>query len=365
MKVLIVAAARPNFMKVAPVLRALEARGVEAVLVHTGQHYDEGLSAAFFADLRLPEPDEHLGVGSGTHAQQTARVLESIEPVLRARAPDLVVIVGDVNSTLAAALASAKLMIPVAHVEAGLRSFDRSMPEEINRVLTDQISELLFTTSPEAEENLIAERVAKEKIHFVGNTMIDSLETHLARARDSSILTDLGLDAEKYALVTLHRPSNVDEPRRLGALLRALSSVGELVDVVFPVHPRTAAVVALNGLDAGSVRMIEPVGYVDFLRLMMDARVVLTDSGGIQEETTVLGVPCLTIRENTERPITVSMGTNTLVGTDPGALEREARAAIAAPRPAAIRPPLWDGKAGERIADVIVEWGRARAGTPM
>jgi len=371
MRTLHVAGARPNFMKVAPVLRALEARGVENILVHTGQHYDPLMSAAFFDDLGLPEPDVHLEVGSGTHAEQTGRIMERIEPVLEERRPDLTIVVGDVNSTVAAAIVCAKLHLAVAHVEAGLRSFDRSMPEEINRLLTDQISDLLFTTSPEAEVNLVREGVSSSRVHFVGNPMIDSLERHLDRARESKALEVLGLERDGYALVTLHRPSNVDDPGTLRGILDALHDLAERLPVVFPAHPRTVKVMRDNGLDAsvdlsgstakrGTVSCVEPVGYVDFLRLQADARLVLTDSGGIQEETTILGVPCLTLRENTERPITIEMGTNRLVGSDPAVIRREALAALDGRRPEAARPPLWDGKAGERIADAIVAWGAAR-----
>jgi UDP-N-acetylglucosamine 2-epimerase (non-hydrolysing) len=370
-KVLHVAGARPNFMKVAPVLRSLAERGVENVLVHTGQHYDRSMSAAFFEDLGLPEPDVHLEVGSGSHAEQTARIMERIEPVLIEHQPDLTVVVGDVNSTIGAALVCAKLLLPVAHVEAGLRSFDRTMPEEINRILTDQLSELLFTTSPEAEENLMREGIGAERIRFVGNPMIDSLDRHFEQARSSRILDRLGLDANGYALVTLHRPSNVDDPETLRGILEALRDVAARVPVLFPAHPRTVKMMRAHNLDtlvqidppsvaAGAVSCIEPIGYVDFVRLMMDARVVLTDSGGIQEETTILGTPCLTLRWNTERPITIDMGTNTLIGPDPEAIRRCAAAAIDGPRPEAKRPPLWDGKAGDRIAVEIVGWHSAR-----
>jgi UDP-N-acetylglucosamine 2-epimerase (non-hydrolysing) len=368
MRVLHVAGARPNFMKVAPVLRALDERGVENVLVHTGQHYDAAMSAAFFDDLGLPEPDVHLEVGSGSHAEQTARVMERIEPVLTERRPDLVMVVGDVNSTLAAAIVAAKLWIPVAHVEAGLRSFDRTMPEEINRVLTDQISDLLFTTSPEAEENLSREGIAPERVHFVGNPMIDSLERHLARSRESKALETLGVVTGEYGLVTLHRPSNVDDPATLKGILEALGGVAEKMPVIFPAHPRTVKVMREHSLESlvdlsggpaarGSVTCTEPIGYVDFLALMAGARLVLTDSGGIQEETTILGVPCLTLRANTERPITIAMGTNRLIGSDPEAIGRAASEALDAPRLVPSRPPLWDGKAGERIADAVVAWG--------
>jgi len=370
MKVLHVAGARPNFMKAAPVMRALEARGIETILVHTGQHYDAEMSDAFFADLDLREPDIHLEVGSASHAVQTARVMERIEPVIIEGQPDLVVVVGDVNSTLAAALVAAKLGVPVAHVEAGLRSYDRAMPEEINRVLTDQVSDLLFTTSPEAEANLLREGVAAEGIRFVGNPMIDSLERHREHARRSDVVERLGLGGVVYGLVTLHRPSNVDDPVVLSGILRALAEVGREFPIVFPAHPRTVKMIDRFGLEGlaprrdGVVRgltVVEPLGYLDFLRLMAVAGVVLTDSGGIQEETTILSVPCLTLRANTERPITIDMGTNRLVGSDPERIRREALAAVKEPRPTGTRPPLWDGKAGERIAEHIGRWGDARA----
>lgn len=366
MRVLHVAGARPNFMKVAPVLRALDAHGVENVLVHTGQHYDQNMSGSFFADLGLPEPDVHLEVGSGTHAVQTARIMEKIEPILDDRRPDLTVVVGDVNSTIAAALVCAKLQLKVAHVEAGLRSFDRSMPEEINRVLTDAISDVLFTTSPEAEENLAREGVARERVHFVGNPMIDSLDRELERARASQAGAKLGLEPQGYGLVTLHRPANVDDPETLRGILEALAEVASRLPILFPVHPRTAKMMRAHGLERfvaldadrivdGGIACVDPVGYVDFLRLQMDARIVLTDSGGIQEETTILGVPCLTLRWNTERPITCEVGTNKLIGTAPTAIVREAAAVLDRPMPAAARPPLWDGHAGERIAEIVVK----------
>jgi UDP-N-acetylglucosamine 2-epimerase (non-hydrolysing) len=372
MKVVHVAGARPNFMKVAPVLRALGERGVATTLVHTGQHYDASMSDAFFDDLGLPEPDAYLEVGAGSHAQQTARVMERFEPLLAADRPDLVVVVGDVNSTLGAALVCAKMRVPVAHVEAGLRSFDRTMPEEVNRVLTDQVSDLLFTTSPEAEDNLVREGVDRERIHFVGNTMIDSLERHLERARESKIVEQLGIGGSEYGLVTLHRPSNVDDAATFRGVLEALRDVAASIPLIFPIHPRARKTIAEHGLTelvdlgggpaaAGAVTCVEPLGYLDFLRLMEGARLVLTDSGGIQEETTILGVPCLTIRNNTERPITIEMGTNRLVGNDSGAIQAAAADVLAGPRPEAHRPPLWDGKAGERIAGKIVAWGDNRA----
>lgn len=364
MKVLHVAGARPNFMKVAPVLKALSERGADNVLVHTGQHYDHKMSQAFFDDLGIPDPQHHLEVGSGSHAVQTARIMEAIEPVLAKERPDLTLVVGDVNSTIAAGLVAAKLGLAIGHVEAGLRSFDRAMPEEINRVLTDQLSDVLFTTSPEALDNLTREGVDPKRVHFVGNPMIDSLLLHRDRASESKILSSLGLEPERYALVTLHRPSNVDDTETLRGILEALHEVGKELPILFPAHPRTVKMMSEFGLDSllagtgsrgGGIRVIEPVGYLDFLKLMDDATMVLTDSGGIQEETTVLGVPCLTLRWNTERPITCTMGTNTLIGPDPTAIRKHGLEAIRAGRPTAPKvPPLWDGQAGTRIADVIL-----------
>lgn len=375
MTVLHVVGARPNFMKAAPVLHALEERGVRTLLVHTGQHYDESMSTAFFEDLALRPPDIHLEVGSASHALQMARIMERIEPVLLEHRPDLTVVVGDVNSTVAAALVCAKLLLPVAHVEAGLRSFDRTMPEEINRIVTDQISDLLFTTSSEAEENLQREGISPDRIHFVGNTMIDSLDRHLHRARASSILDRLGLRPNEYGLVTLHRPSNVDDPSTFRGILAALEDVATWIPLIFPAHPRTVKTLRQEGIfgslategpaRAGSILCVEPLGYVDFLRLMTDARLVLTDSGGIQEETTILGVPCLTLRWNTERPITVELGTNRIVGTDPAAIRAAAREIVDGPRSGPIRLPLWDGKAGERIADVVFRWHAEPPAGPM
>jgi len=370
MKVVHVAGARPNFMKVAPVMRALRTRGVETPLVHTGQHYDQGLSGTFIEQLNLPEP-VFLGVGSGSHALQTARAMERLEPLIISERPDLVVVVGDVNSTLAAAIVCAKLMVPVAHVEAGLRSFDRTMPEEINRLLTDQVSDLLFTTSPEAEGNLLREGIDPKQIHFVGNPMIDSLEWHREQAMKSDVLSTFGLEPRSYVLVTLHRPSNVDQPEPLTRILDALNDVAATAPVLFPAHPRTVEVMRQFGLEdrvdrdgsharKGVVTCVDPVPYLDFVRLMSDAAVVITDSGGIQEETTVLGVPCLTVRPNTERPITIELGTNRLVGTDPDAIREWALESLSEPKPQPKRPPLWDGLAGERIADVVVAWAARR-----
>ncbi len=355
-RLLAVAGARPNFMKIAPLRTELARRRdrFEAILVHTGQHYDQAMSESFFRDLGIPEPDVNLGVGSGSHGEQTAQVLMAIEKILLERRPDAVLVVGDVNSTLAATLAAVKLHIPVAHVEAGLRSFDRAMPEEINRILTDAVSGWLFTTEPSAETHLLREGVARERIHFVGNVMIDTLLAHRERARALDTLERLGLEAGRYAVLTLHRPSNVDSPDQLRRLFGVLSRLGDRMPVVFPVHPRTANAIR-NNLQGErlNLRMTEPLGYLEFLRLLMDARMVLTDSGGIQEETTALGVPCLTLRESTERPVTVTEGTNTIVGTDPTAIEAAIEKQLASPPPTGRRPALWDGRAAARIVDVL------------
>ena len=350
-----VVGARPNFMKVAPVMRALAARGAEQRLVHTGQHYDARMSDVFFADLGLPPPDIHLGVGSGTQPEQTARVMLAFERALAELPPPAWVLVpGDVTSTLAAALVAAKLGLPVAHLEAGLRSFDRSMPEELNRVLTDHLSSLLLTPSADADENLLREGIATERVERVGNVMIDSLLAGLPAARARPASAALGLPS-RYALATLHRPSNVDDPATLARLLAALAEVARELPVVFPVHPRTRQRLELPTLAAAAagLRLTEPLGYLDFLALTAGASVVLTDSGGLQEETTALGIPCLTLRENTERPATVEQGTNTVVGTDPARIIREARRVLASPPPARC-PPLWDGHAGERVADALL-----------
>jgi UDP-N-acetylglucosamine 2-epimerase (non-hydrolysing) len=365
LKIINVVGARPNFMKVAPLVEAMGRRAGEfaAAVVHTGQHYDARMSDDFFRDLGLPLPDVHLGVGSGSHARQTAAVMERFEPVVLERRPDWVVVVGDVNSTLACALVCSKLGVPVAHVEAGLRSRDRSMPEEINRLLTDQLSELLLTPSEDAGRNLAGEGVAPERIRLVGNVMIDSLLKHLALSEASDVRERLGVGRSDYAVVTLHRPSNVDDPAVLRRILRALSRVSRLLHVVFPAHPRTRKNILEFGLDTedaprGHFQIIEPLGYLDFLRLYSGARLVLTDSGGLQEETTALGIPCLTLRENTERPVTVELGTNRVVGTDEERIVSEAEAALRGaggggrtPRV----PPLWDGRAAERILDALLD----------
>lgn len=355
LRVLAVAGARPNFMKVAPLLRELDRRArFRVFLVHTGQHYDEAMSEGFFRDLGIRRPDVNLEVGSGSHAGMTAQVLQRIEPVIAEQRPHVVAVVGDVNSTLAAALAAVKLDVPVAHVEAGLRSFDRSMPEEINRLMTDAISEWLFVTEPSGVEHLRREGVDARRIHLVGNLMIDTLLAHVERARGLGVPRRLGLDARGYAVLTLHRPSNVDEPERLARLFEVLEELHRELPVVFPMHPRTgAAIERLLGGRAPRLRVLEPLGYLDFLGLMADARLVLTDSGGIQEETTVLGVPCLTLRDNTERPVTVTQGTNRLVGSDPSVIREEVRKVLDGGAPAARVPDLWDGRAAGRIADVL------------
>jgi UDP-N-acetylglucosamine 2-epimerase (non-hydrolysing) len=355
--------ARPNFIKAAPVIRALRERGVAQRIVHTGQHYDERMSDVFFRELDLPTPDVNLGVGSGTHAEQTAATMVGLEREWTADPPALVVVYGDVNGTLAASLVAAKLHIPSAHVEAGQRSFDRSMPEEINRVVSDLLADLHFTTSPEADGLLGASGVAAERIRFVGNPMIDTLLAQRDRFDATAERERLGLP-DAYGVVTLHRPSNVDDVETARAVVAALDGVAALLPLVIPLHPRGRATLEAAGLrDGVRLRIVEPLGYVAFLSLVAGARLVLTDSGGIQEETTILDVPCLTMRPNTERPITVSHGTNRLVA--PAEVVAAARDILAGPfRPTGPRPPLWDGHAGERIADEIVTWLAGRAASP-
>jgi len=357
--ILSVVGARPNFMKAAPVTRALEkANRYHLRLCHTGQHYDDNMSKVFFDDLKLPRPDIHLGVGSGAHGEQTGRVMIAFEQVLADERPDLVLVVGDVNSTMACTLVAVKMGVPVAHIEAGLRSFDRTMPEEINRMVTDILCDLLFTTSPEAETNLLREGVDADKIHFVGNVMIDSLHFYADAAERSTILEQMGLAARGYGLVTLHRPANVDDPAVLGPIMEALDTVGELRPLIFPVLPRTRKMMAEGGLrpSPDRVRLVDPIGYLDFMKLMRYSSIVLTDSGGIQEETTALGIPCLTIRENTERPVTIEVGTNVLVGMDRDRIVSEARRILGRGTATGRIPDLWDGRAAERIADVIAEF---------
>lgn len=353
--IVLVVGARPNFVKAAPVLAAAEARGLTTALVHTDQHYDWRLSRVFFDDLRLPEPAVHLDVQSGSHATQTARIMIGFERELRRLDPELVVVVGDVNSTLACALVAAKEHYPVAHVEAGLRSFDERMPEEINRRLVDHVSHLLFTTSAEAGANLRNEGLAHSRIRFVGNTMIDTLVRFLDEARGRDVAAGLGLAAGAYAVATVHRPENVDDSETLARLTAALASVSRLLPVVMPLHPRTRARLEEHGLSslARNLTTLTPLGYLDFISLVADAALVLTDSGGLQEETTGLGVPCLTLRESTERPETVRLGTNTVVGTDPVRIVAAASAQLENGGRMGTLPPLWDGHAGERIAAAL------------
>jgi UDP-N-acetylglucosamine 2-epimerase (non-hydrolysing) len=352
-EVLLVAGARPNFVKIAPLSAALRRDGrLRGTVVHTGQHYDREMSQVFFEQLGVPEPGIRLHVGSGTHARQTAEIMLRIEPVLLERRPAAVVVVGDVNSTVAASLVSVKLGIPVAHVEAGLRSFDRSMPEEINRIVTDSVSEWLFVSERSGLENLAREGADPRRIHFAGNVMIDTLEACRARAEALRVPERMGLGGE-YAVLTLHRPSNVDDPDTLGARLQPILGLAERMPVVFPVHPRTRHVLA--GIGAGErpgLRLVEPMGYLEFLGLMGGARIVLTDSGGVQEETTVLGIPCVTLRENTERPVTVAHGTNRLAGVEPEGVRQAIAQALDSSR-APRMPELWDGKAAERIVAAL------------
>ena len=354
MNILAVVGARPNFMKIAPLLWEMQRRGLSSYLVHTGQHYDERMSKLFFEELNIPRPDIDLEVGSASHAVQTAEVMKRFEPVVLERLPDAVVVVGDVNSTLACALTAVKLGVPVAHVEAGLRSLDRTMPEEINRLLTDAVSHWLFVTERSGLGHLKREGIPDERVHFVGNVMIDTLLACRQRSERSTILEDLRIAGRPYAALTLHRPGNVDDPAVLDGLLSAMERLQREVPIIFPVHPRTRK--ALNGQVAGrmpDVRLTEPLGYLDFIKLLAHARLVLTDSGGIQEETTVLGVPCLTLRNNTERPVTVEQGTNVLVGLDPQRIIEAGLTILAKPPPAGRVPELWDGKAAARIVDIL------------
>jgi UDP-N-acetylglucosamine 2-epimerase (non-hydrolysing) len=379
-RLLSVVGARPNFMKIAPIVKELENfPDIKHCLVHSGQHYDELLSGNFFADLNLPEPDVNLQVGSGSHAVQTAEIMMRIEPVLLDYQPQMVLVVGDVNSTIAAALTAVKLGIKVAHIEAGLRSFDMTMPEEINRKLTDAISTLLLVSEESGVDNLKREGVPAEQIFLVGNVMIDCLLRHREVARKSPILNKLGIrhdssDCHSYGVLTLHRPSNVENPQTLQGILSAVNSIAEEIPVFFPIHPRTRKNIESFGLfsylaDATGERNkgiipLDPLGYLDFLSLNNGARIVLTDSGGVQEETTVLGVPCLTLRENTERPATVLHGTNQVVGAHPDRILAAARSILEKPAPAQKCPPLWDGKAATRIVAIIREYlqrdGRAQ-----
>ena len=383
MKTINVVGTRPNFMKIAPILRHMRkyAAAFRPILIHTGQHYDYEMSKVFFKDLELPEPDIYLGVGSGTHAEQTGKVMIEFEKVLIREKPDLVVVVGDVNSTLAATLSAVKLHIPVAHVEAGLRSGDRGMPEEINRVLTDAMADYLFTPSLDAHENLRKEGIPKERIFFVGNVMVDTLLYSKEKARKSDILTRLGLTTNKgvlraadYALLTLHRPNNVDNKKNLKRILDALSEIQKKIKIVFPIHPRTRRRLREFGLqsflagsgqwnptiqsinwETNSVIITPPLAYLDFLKLEMKARFIMTDSGGIQEEATILGVPCLTLRETTERPVTVTQGTNVVVGNDENRIVKEVLKILEGKRKRGKHPQFWDGRAAERIVEILRE----------
>ena len=350
-----VVGARPNYMKIAPLVRVLDgAPRVRQILVNTGQHYDDAMARAFVRDLDLPAPDYDLGVGSASHAVQTAKVMIEFERVCLAERPDLVVVVGDVNSTMAASLVASKLLIPVAHVEAGLRSNDRTMPEEINRIVTDRLSDLLLTPSDDADANLLAEGTAPEKIHRVGNIMIDSLLRHLPAATLERVRDRVPVEARRYAVLTLHRPSNVDEPAVFARILTALTEIASRLPIVFPIHPRTRQRLDQFGFAAALEKLIvtDPLGYIDFLSLTAHAKMILTDSGGLQEESTALGIPCLTLRENTERPVTVTHGTNRVVGTDPATILAGFESALSS-NGTPPKPELWDGRTAERIAAVL------------
>lgn len=360
-KIMNVAGARPNFMKIAPIMEELKRYSeFEATLLHTGQHYDEAMSKLFFDDLGLPQPNVYLGIGSANHGAQTGKIMMAFETVLLKEKPDIIVVVGDVNSTIACSLVAVKQGVKVAHVEAGLRSFDRTMPEEINRLLTDQISDFLFITEKSGEENLLNEGIEKSKIHFVGNVMIDSLMRHLEKARSSKILTDFDLQSGGYVTLTLHRPSNVDSKQQFLRILNALREIQKQIPIVFPIHPRSRNRLNEFGFEHNLKEMpgllvTEPLGYLDFLRLLADSKFVLTDSGGIQEETTVLRVPCLTLRNNTERPVTVTQGTNLVIGNNEEAIIEESKKILNGKGKEGRRPDLWDGKAAERIVKILSE----------
>lgn len=358
MKIIHTVGARPNFMKAAPVWSAInKITDFSQILVHTGQHYDELMSDIFFKELQMPAPDYNLNIGSNSHARQTAAIMIKFEELVNELKPDLVLVYGDVNSTLAAAMVCSKLSISIAHVEAGLRSFDRKMPEEINRLITDQLADLLFTPSKDGDDNLLKEGIPKSKIHFVGNVMIDTLVKLLPKAVKPNNFQDL----QQYILVTLHRPSNVDDPKSLQSIIRNLQEISKSIPVIFPVHPRTKKMIAeneLNIINNVNFHLIEPLGYLDFLGLMKNAATVITDSGGIQEETTYLDIPCITIRENTERPITVSLGTNQLIGKDYYKIQNLVNNAVNRKKRSNTIPPLWDGKASERIAETLIVYSK-------
>ena len=367
-KIINIVGARPNFMKIAPIIRAFQASGeIESLLVHTGQHYDEKMSDLFFHQLGIPEPDINLEAGSSSHAVQTANIMQAFEPVALEHRPDAVLVVGDVNSTIACGLVAVKLGIKLIHVEAGLRSFDRTMPEEINRILTDCISDLLFCTEQSGVDNLIKEGIPKGKIFLVGNVMIDTLLSNKAKADESDILERLGLNGDDFATLTLHRPSNVDEPSVFGGILDALEVIQNDMPIIFPIHPRTLRNLKSFNLEKRfgqlpNLKLIEPLGYLDFLKIMSCAKIVLTDSGGIQEETTILKVPCLTLRENTERPVTAESGCNKVVGTNPGRIIKAYREVMESGTKEFQAPPLWDGLAAERITDIVIrQWKATRA----
>lgn len=358
--IILVVGARPNFMKIAPIYAELQSRGQELILLHTGQHYDDNMSKVFFDDLGMPKPDIYMGIGSGSHAYQTGTVMIEFEKICQEKDPSMVVVVGDVNSTVACTIVCAKMGIPCAHVEAGLRSFDRDMPEEINRILTDSVADLLLTPSPDGDEHLRAEGIAEERIIRVGNVMIDSLYNNLARAESSSIQDDLGLE-DDYSILTLHRPSNVDDQEIFAGIISALEVIGKEIQIVFPMHPRTEKMAKQFSLyeriaSIPRIKITGPVGYLDFVALMSNSKLVLTDSGGLQEETTALGIPCITLRENTERPITVTEGTNTIVGCDPELIKSTALDALTTGGKSGRIPEMWDGKTAHRIADVLINY---------
>ena len=358
LKIINVVGARPNFMKIAPIMAAYAGSRIEPLLVHTGQHYDPRMSDLFFNELGIPQPDLNMGIGSGSHAQQTAAIMSAFEPLVLEHKPNAVLVVGDINSTVACGLVAVKLGIRLIHVEAGLRSGDRTMPEEINRIVTDSISDLLFCTEQSGVDNLRREGIDQARIHLVGNVMIDTLLRNRAKAEQSSILEELKLDPDRYALLTLHRPANVDDRTVFGRLLDVLEVIQRQVPVIFPIHPRTRKILSTSALGGRvqqmpQLRMIDPAGYLDFVKLMASARLVLTDSGGIQEETTILQVPCLTLRDNTERPITIECGSNQLVGTRPEPILAAFRGIMEGCTRHSQTPPLWDGRAAQRIVKVL------------